>query len=180
MRTDRQPPLLSSFLLQVSVQAQRLETIRRGAIHVVDSMLALDPERLGSRGTHRYSFQKSWAQFGRAEDWAVLIDPPATSAVVEAIFQSADARVAFLGGDFVLPGCVQYQGLHHVRAPHPHHPSTWQRACRRSQDMRDVISPAPGASLSLQDLPAPVVAVSYPMELVEGSPVGHSVVNGAT
>ncbi len=46
--------------------------------------------------------------------------------------------------------------------------------------MRDFISPAPGASLSLQDLPAPVVAVSYPMELVEGSPVGHSVVNGAT
>ena len=95
---------------------QRLETIRRGAIHVVDSMLALDPERLGSRGTHRYSFQKSWAQFGRADDWAVLIDPPATSAVVEAIFQSPDSRVAFLGGDFVLPGCVQYQGLHHVRA----------------------------------------------------------------
>ena len=46
--------------------------------------------------------------------------------------------------------------------------------------MRDFISPAPGASLSLQDLPTPVVAVSYPMELVEGSPVGHSVVNGAT
>ena len=136
--------------------AQELDYAAEG-----EKLLALDPERLGSRGTHRYSFQKSWAQFGRAEDWAVLIAPPATSAVVEAIFQSPDARVAFLGGDFVLPGCVQYQGLHHVRAPHSRSPHVgcpvrpllpaWrQSACRRSsQDMRDFISPAPGASLSL-------------------------------
>lgn len=138
---------------------ERLAAVRRAAIHVVSEMVALDPDRLGNRGSHRYSFARAPFQFGCAEEWALLIDPPATSQVVEAIFGSRDARVAFLGGDFVLPGCVQYQGLHH--------------------DMRDFLSPA-GAKVKLQDLPCPVLAVSYPMELKEGSDVGHSVFNGVT
>ena len=118
---------------------ERLARVRRAAIHVVGEMVAKDPDRLGNRGSHRYSFARAPFQFGCAAEWALLIDPPATTEVVEAIFGSPDARVAFLGGDFVLPGCVQYQGLHH--------------------DMRDFLSPA-GANVQLQDLPCPVLAVS--------------------
>jgi hypothetical protein len=146
-------------VVQDVLSPDRLASVRRAAIHVVGEMVGLDPDRLGNRGSHRYSFARAPFQFGRAAEWALLIDPPATTEVVEAVFGTPDARVAFLGGDFVLPGCVQYQGLHH--------------------DMRDFLSPA-GAGVRLQELPCPVLAVSYPMELKEGSPVGHTVFNGAT
>lgn len=43
---------------------------------------------------------------------AVLIDPPALTAVLTAIYGSDDYLCAGCGGDFCLPGAVEYQNLH--------------------------------------------------------------------
>jgi len=37
-----------------------------------------------------------------------MIDPPVTLAVIEAIFGSPDFTSGGYGGDFVIPGCVEY------------------------------------------------------------------------
>ena len=50
-------------------------------------MAAKDPERLGNRGSHRYSFAGAHKQ--SVKEFAVLIDPPPVLAVLEAR-QSAD------------------------------------------------------------------------------------------
>jgi hypothetical protein len=38
--------------------------------------------------------------------------PQVTLAVIEAIFESPNFRSGGYGGDFVMPGCVEYQQLH--------------------------------------------------------------------
>ena len=45
-------------------------------------MAAKDPERLGNRGSHRYSFAGAHKQ--SVKEFAVLIDPPPVLAVLEA------------------------------------------------------------------------------------------------
>jgi len=80
----------------------------------IRQMVARDPLSAGSRGSHRYTFGTAPHHFGHAQDWSVLIDPPATLAVLAAIFDSDDfyQSNSASGGDFVLPGCVEYQHLH--------------------------------------------------------------------
>ena len=91
-----------------------MATIRRGCELTVRKMLTRDPEMAGSRGSHRYTFGTAPAHFGYQAEWAVLIDPPVVVAVLDEIFGSTDYYAAnqSSGGDFVLPGCVEYQHLH--------------------------------------------------------------------
>lgn len=56
-------------------------------------------------------------------------------------------------------GCTQYQGLH--------------------RDFQDFLHD-PSGRLDFRDLPPSEIAVNYPMEVVEGSTVGHTTWNGAT
>ena len=93
---------------------QRLATIRRGCAETIREMVARDPQSAGNRGSHRYTFGTAPAHFGHQHEWATLIDPPRTLAVLSAIFGSDDflQTASASGGDFVLPGCCEYQHLH--------------------------------------------------------------------
>jgi hypothetical protein len=86
---------------------------------------------------------------------ALLIDPPPVLAVLEAIYGSDEFRLQGIGGDFVLPGCTQYQHLH--------------------QDFGDFLRD-PSGRVDFRDLPPSEIAVNYPMEVVSAflQPRDHS------
>jgi hypothetical protein len=157
---------------------QRLTNIKSGCENVIREMVALDPLSAGSRGSHRYTFGSAPAHFGQQAAWAALIDPPVTLAVVQAIFGDGYWTASSTsGGDFVLPGCVDYQHLH---ADGQMDPTTGEHA----RDWR--LAPNHGGyhdssgSTHFRDLPCPMLTVNYPMELAPGSVTGHSRINGAT
>ncbi|MBT3425649.1 MAG: hypothetical protein HOJ61_06945 [Gammaproteobacteria bacterium] len=94
--------------------ADQLSFLRSGCDRVIKEMLDLDPARTGNRGSHRYSFggaSKTGGQLHHPE-WAMLVDIPIVSEIVSAIFGSADYIVRSGGGDFCLPGAIDYQPLH--------------------------------------------------------------------
>jgi hypothetical protein len=95
------------------LDAARLATVRAGVERVVREVVARDPGRLGNRGSHRYSFGPAAEAFGEQASWAALVDPPVLMEVLAAAFETD----AFLcggagGGDFVLPGALDFQHLH--------------------------------------------------------------------
>ena len=106
------------------LDAERLAIIRRGVDQVVRHMLSFDEARWGNRGSHRYSLGSAPAHFGFQQEWSVLVDPPALRPVLAAIFGTDDYvnGTAASGGDFVLPGCLNYQALH-ADGPSGRHPS---------------------------------------------------------
>ena len=98
-------------------QAARLATIRAGLERVIRAMCALDPQRIGNRGSHRYSFGGAVGALGEEPAWSVLVDPPALMPVMAAIFGTEDFTCDGVGGgDFVLPGATDFQHLHSVSA----------------------------------------------------------------
>jgi hypothetical protein len=83
-------------------------------------------------------------------EWRILLDVPAVTALLDAIFGSSDYMVRAASGDFCLPGATGYQPLH--------------------ADMGDFVSPerTPFSSfqdrrrhLSVRDLPTPYVCVNF-------------------
>ena len=98
-------------------QTARLATIRAGLERVIRAMCALDPQRIGNRGSHRYSFGGAVGALGEEPAWSVLVDPPALMPVMAAIFGTEDFTCDGVGGgDFVLPGATDFQHLHSVSA----------------------------------------------------------------
>lgn len=63
---------------------------------------------------HRYSYGTSSAsrQMLHEEEWASMVDLPATTPILAAIFGGMDYLVLGAGGDLCLPGAVEYQHLH--------------------------------------------------------------------
>lgn len=63
---------------------------------------------------HRYSYGTSSAsrQMLHEDEWAAMVDLPATTPILAAIFGSMDYLVVGAGGDLCLPGAVEYQHLH--------------------------------------------------------------------
>ena len=66
-----------------------------------------DPERLGNRGSHRYSFAGAHKQ--SIVEFSVMADSRPVLEVLTEIFQSPDFTCDGVGGDFVLP--VRYNTL---------------------------------------------------------------------
>eukprot|EP01043_Picozoa_sp_COSAG02_P005023 COSAG02_NODE_134_length_34593_cov_43.594886_9_plen_311_part_00 len=65
------------------------------------------------RARYRWSFGAGRRPWGLVEpEWAVLVDPPALMSVLTAIYGSDEFLCCGCGGDFVLPGAVEYQNLH--------------------------------------------------------------------
>ncbi|MEM7274461.1 MAG: phytanoyl-CoA dioxygenase family protein [Actinomycetota bacterium] len=141
------------FVVVVDVLTpSQLERLRAGVSEVVDGILALDPERKGNRGSHRYSFGASSltrSQLHRPE-WQMLLDLPTLTPIVEAIFGSDDYLLRSCSGDFCLPGATRYQPLH--------------------SDMRDFVSheASPYSAfqdhrghLTTRDLPCPYVCANF-------------------
>ena len=73
----------------------------------------LDPQRVGNRGSHRYSFG-NFESVEHQDAWAALVDPPVLMAVLGEVFETDDfiCRDGTGGADFVLPGALDFQHLH--------------------------------------------------------------------
>ena len=131
---------------------EQTEILARGCDAVIGEVLALDERRAGNRGSNRYSFGGSSltrSQLHRPE-WQMLLDIPAVTEIVTAIFQSSDYVLRAASGDFCLPGAVEYQPLH--------------------SDVQDWTSNTtspfsafhdPGRQLTVRDLPCPYVCVNF-------------------
>lgn len=126
--------------------------LKRGVDTVVDDIIAMDPERGGNRGSHRYSFggSSSTRSMLHRPEWQMLVDLPTVTPILTAIFGSPDYMVRAASGDFCLPGAVDYQRLH--------------------ADMRDRVDGEltpyssffdPRGHLSTRDLPVPYVCVNH-------------------
>lgn len=134
------------------LNSEQVERLANGCETVIGEILALDHDRSGNRGSHRYSFGGSSltrSQLHRPE-WQMLLDIPLVTEVVGAIFGSPDFVLRAASGDFCLPGAVEYQPLH--------------------SDVRDWKSEAstpfsafhdPRGQLTIRDLPCPYVCVNF-------------------
>jgi hypothetical protein len=131
---------------------EQTQFLADGVLEVVDEIVSLDADRQGNRGSHRYSFggtSITRSMLHRPE-WRMLLDVPAVTALLDAIFGSSDYMVRAASGDFCLPGATGYQPLH--------------------ADVGDFVSPerTPFSSfqdrrghLSVRDLPTPYVCVNF-------------------
>ncbi len=92
----------------------QLNRLRQGVDRVVGEMMAIDQNREGNRGSHRYSFggASRTGNMLHHPEWTQLIDLPTVTPILAAIFGSKDFILRGGGGDFCLPGAVDYQPLH--------------------------------------------------------------------
>lgn len=131
---------------------EQVEILAAGCTAVVEEIVALDKDRKGNRGSHRYSFGGSSltrSQLHRAE-WQMLLDVPAVTRIVTAIFGSPDYILRAASGDFCLPGAVDYQRLH---------ADTRDWVDTRTTPFNAYHDPL-GRS-SIRDLPCPYVCVNF-------------------
>ena len=140
------------------------EVLWAGCEEVARDLVALDVELGGNRGSHRYSFGGSslTRSMLHRPEWQMLLDIPAVTEIVTAIFGSDDYVLRAASGDFCLPGATEYQPLH--------------------PDMRDFVDAVttpfssfhdPRGHLSVRDLPCPYVCVNF-------MPVDMTRLNGPT
>ncbi|CAN5475471.1 hypothetical protein BH10PSE5_BH10PSE5_29580 [soil metagenome] len=134
------------------LNGEQTEFLRDGCNAVAREILALDSDRAGNRGSHRYSFGGSSltrSQLHRPE-WQMLLDIPAVTEIVTAIFESPDYVLRAASGDFCLPGAVEYQPLHSDV-------NDWR------PDGRTPFSSYfdPRGQVTIRDLPCPYVCVNF-------------------
>ena len=103
-----------------AIRGTQLEALRAASDKLVAEICAqgghgvAEPRGGGNRGWGRYSFgvaSDSGSCFHQPE-WAALVDVPPVTAVLTALWGSADYRCTGGGGDFVLPHVHDYQPLH--------------------------------------------------------------------
>ena len=153
---------------------EQLSRVRSGCETVIRGVVERDPTMTSNRGSHRYSFGSSPAYFGQHDAWAAMIEPEALHEVLRAIWGS-DGFIctsgANNGGDFVLPGCVEYQHLH--RDMGDFFPRSHEGGAPVAYTDRAVMA-------DWRDTPAPIIVCNFPMEIVQGSAIAHTAWNGAT
>ena len=102
------------------LDAEHLAQFRAGSARVLRDILSVRGPG-GRKYTtetgrlpHRYSYGTSSAsrQMLHEAEWAAMVDLPATTPILAAIFGSMDYLVVGAGGDLCLPGAVEYQHLH--------------------------------------------------------------------
>lgn len=101
-------------IVRDALTQEQLMTIRRGCARVISEIMEIDSARQGNRGSHRYSFGSASTTGHQLHnpEWAMLIDLPTITPILESIFESQDYICRGGGGDFCLPGAVDYQPLH--------------------------------------------------------------------
>ncbi len=139
---------------------ERLEILRTGCDDVIRQVVAADPDRRGNRDSHRYSFGGAAVQFGHVDRWACTVDCPPVLAVLTEIWGGPNFRCSGVGGDFVLPGAVEYQELHADGG------LEWKMDG--------------GAIIDARAMPPLLICVCFPMVVSPNSPDGHTATNGAT
>jgi hypothetical protein len=131
---------------------EQTQFLANGCNEVIAEILALDQNRGGNRGSHRYSFGGSSltrSQLHRPE-WQMMLDIPVVDEIVTAIFGSPHYALRAASGDFCLPGAVGYQPLHADV-------SDWHNdSISRFSSFHD-----PRGQLTIRDLPCPYVCVNF-------------------
>jgi len=141
--------------------AGQLAGLRNASARLLDLILEDDPDGSFGGGAgklpHRYSFGDASATKANFHlpEFCALIDLPATTPVLQAVFGSNDYQVAGAGGDVALAGAIEYQALHMdaIWGPHQGH----------VQDLP--VPPVVTVNFVLQDL----TALNGPMRKVPGS-----------
>lgn len=93
---------------------EQVDFLAQGCALVMREIVELDPDRLGNRGAHRYSFGGSSltrSQLHRPE-WQMLLELTVVQDIVADLFGSRNYSLRAASGDFCLPGAVDYQVLH--------------------------------------------------------------------
>ncbi len=114
----------------------------------------MDKDRAGNRGSHRYSFGSSsiTGHLVHLPEWAMLIDLPTVTPIISAIFGSENYICRGGGGDFCLPGAVDYQRLHSDIGDRREHDGQTFGSFRDHRGM-----------LTIRDLPCPYVCCNFLM-----------------
>ena len=101
-------------VIKNALKKQELKKLKKGCDEVIREILALDKGRVGNRGSHRYSFGSSsiTGHIMHRHEWAMLLDLPTVTPILNAIFDSSEYIARGGGGDFCLPGTTEYQQLH--------------------------------------------------------------------
>lgn len=143
---------------------QQVATLKAGVDEVVGEILAINPDRSGNRGSHRYSFGGSslTRSMLHRPEWQMLVDLPTITPIVTAIFESTDYIVRAASGDFCLPGAHEYQPLH---SDVGNWLSTEKTPFSSFHD--------PRGQLTIRDLPCPYVCVNF-------MPIDMTRLNGPT
>lgn len=135
-----------------ALNEEQLAFLRSGCDREIRRILEVDSQRIGNRGSHRYSFggaSLSHHQMHNPE-WSMLIDLPTVTPILNAIFNSNNYIARGGGGDFCLPGAVDYQALHSDMGD--------SKTFGRYASFHD-----PRGILSYRDLPCPYVCCNYLM-----------------
>lgn len=141
---------------------EQLSVIRSGTARVIGEIMEVDRLRNGNRGSHRYSFGSASTTGHQVHqpEWAMLIDLPNVTPILEAIFESPDYICRGGGGDFCLPGAVEYQPLHSDvgdrREKTGHAAAADSFASKFSGSFWD-----PRGLMTLRDLPCPYICCNY-------------------
>lgn len=134
------------------LNAEQIEILAAGCSDVINEVAALDTDRKGNRGSHRYSFGGSSltrSQLHRPA-WQMLLDIPSVTTLLRTIFGSPDYILRAASGDFCLPGAVDYQPLHADTRDWVDNDKTPYNAFHD-----------PRGHMSIRDLPCPYVCVNF-------------------
>lgn len=134
------------------LNADQVDILKVACDNVANDILALDDDRKGTRGSHRYSFGASSLTRSQLHlpAWQMMLCVPEVHTLLAAIFGSKNYILRAGSGDFCLPGTVDYQPLH--------------------SDIRDYVDDTkspyssfidPRNKLNIFDLPSPYIAVNF-------------------
>ncbi len=139
-------------IVRDALTADQVSFLKAGVDEAVRDIIALDPDRSGNRGSHRYSFGGSsmTRSMLHCPEWQMLVDLPTVTPIVTAIFQSSDYLLRSGSGDFCLPGATKYQPLHSDVGDYR------ERSATPFSSFHD-----PRGHLSTRDLPCPYVCVNF-------------------
>jgi ectoine hydroxylase-related dioxygenase (phytanoyl-CoA dioxygenase family) len=146
-------------VIRDALDPEQLDLIRAGCDREIHQIVSRDRDRIGNRGSHRYSFggaSLTGHQMHHPE-WAMLIDLPTVTPILSAIFGSSDYHARGGGGDFCLPGAVRYQPLHSDMSDR----QTYTRADGTSFQHGSFLDHR--GQLTYRDLPCPYVCCNFLM-----------------
>lgn len=135
----------------------QLDYIRDGCDRIIHEIVSRDKNRTGNRGSHRYSFGGAslTGHLAHEPEWAMLIDLPSITPILTSIFGSGDYIARGGGGDFCLPGAVDYQRLHSDMNN--------RRLVKRADGSEHTVGSFhdPRGQLTYRDLPCPYVCCNF-------------------
>jgi len=144
-------------MVQNMLSPSAVARLHAGCLRVIREILDLDPLARGNRGSHRYSFgsvSRTDAQLHQAE-WVELLQLPVLNSIIEHIFGGPDFVVRSGGGDFCLPGAIDYQPLHSDMSD--------QRRIELGPNKTLLIGSFsdPSQKLTYRDLPCPYISCNF-------------------